>query len=442
MFSSRRVPLARLLFTLLLLVAISASPATGASAFHQHAFSKPVADRSKATERLSRHDREEIFEDVWETINEKYFDPSFNGINWRAVRERYNPLARAAKSDDEFYATMKKMVGELHDAHTRFHTPRERREREQLKAISVGVSISEVEGQIVITGVEPDSEAAKLGVETGLALITIDGKPVAERLREAKSRIGGTSTERAERLRLYNQLTEGEPGTTIKLGLERADETPLEVTLTRALVSDSAKVTARMLPSGIGYIKLTLWKSPVNKEFKRALESLKDAPGLIIDLRGNPGGEASEVMKIAGLFFNARVPFGQFISRTGKAIYLFTERDEHRYKGAVAILMNEGSGSGSELFSGVMQESGRAAIVGRQSCGCVLGITRFKKLEGGSELAVSELKYISPRGQRIEGTGVLPDKAIALTIADLQNHRDAALEAAEGLLGSQKVSIN
>ena len=442
MFLKRPEPPARFFFALLLLFAIAAQPVAATARRHHRYSSIAVAEQVHASERLSTHDREEVFEEVWETINEKYFNPSFNGVNWKAMREHYRPLVGAAKNDDEFYATMKKMVGELHDAHTRVHTPRERREREQLKAVSVGVSISEVEGQVVVTGVEPDSQASRAGVETGLIVLTIDDKPVAQRIKEAQARIGGTSTERAERLRLYHQLLEGEPGTTVKLGLERADETPLDVTLTRLTVSDNARVTSRRLPSGYGYIKLTLWKSPVHKEFKRQLESLKDAPGLIIDLRGNPGGEANEVMKIAGLFFNSRVPFGQFVSRSGRAITMFTERDEDCYKGTLVILVNEGSGSGSELFSGVMQENGRAVIVGRQSCGCVLGITRFKKLEGGSELAVSELRYISPRGQKFEGTGVLPDKAVALTIADLQRHRDAALEAAEGFLSTTKVSLN
>lgn len=429
------------LLTLLLLLASVASPASSARTRH-HRFSSNVAEQFRGYEKLSRHDREEIFEEVWETIDEKYFDPSFNGVNWKEVRKRYRTLVDESKNDDEFYSIMKKMVGELHDAHTRFHTPRERREREQLRAVSAGISISEVEGRIVVTGVDPNSEASRSAIDTGMIVVSIDGKPIAERVREAQTRIGGTSTERAERLRLYHQLLEGDPGTTVKLVLEDADEKQVEVSLTRTTVPDTAVVTSRRLPSGYGYIKLTLWKSPVNRDFKRALESLKDTTGLIIDLRGNPGGEASEVMKIAGFFFNSRVPFGQFIARSGKAITLFTERDEQRYKGALAILMNEGSGSGSELFSGVMQENGRAIIVGRQSCGCVLGITRFKKLEGGSELAVSELKYLSPRGQKFEGAGVLPDRAVTLTIADLQRHRDAALEMAEGALISQRASLN
>ncbi|HKS43212.1 MAG TPA: S41 family peptidase [Blastocatellia bacterium] len=434
MFVNRRAPFARLAFALLLLLAIVASPGLR----QLKAASNSAVDHSQVGEKLSRHDREEIFEDVWETIDEKYFDPSFNGVDWKAVRKRYSPLVDAVKNDDEFYALMKKMVGELHDAHTRFNTPRERRDREQLRAVSTGVSISEVEGQIVITGVEPNSEAATAGIENGMLLRTVDGKPVQDRIRETQKLIGGTSSERAEKLRLYGKLLDGEPGTTIKLGLEDAEEKLVEVTLTRHVVADDAKVTSHRLASGYSYIKLTLWKSPVHKDFRRALELFKHTPGIIIDLRGNPGGEANEVIKIASYFFNSRVPFGQFISRSGKAITLFTERDEQVYKGAVVILVNEGSGSGSELFSGVMQENGRATIIGRQSCGCVLGITRFKKMEGGSELAVSELKYISPRGQKFEGAGIMPDKVVALTIADLQGHRDAAIQAAESLLKLRK----
>lgn len=396
---------------------------------------------SARDESLSKGDRLEVFEEVWETIDEKYHDPAFNGVNWKAVHDRYRPMAVAAKSEDDFYTVLKKMVGELHDAHTRFHTPRERREREQATAVSTGISVYEVEGRVVVVSVEPDSEAARAGVESGMIVRTIDGKPVKERLEEAQARVGGSSSERAIRLRLYRQLIEGDPGTSVKLGLEKPDGSAFDVQVARRVVADLPRVTTRQLQSGYGYIKLNLWKSPVQKDFKKALESLKDAPGLILDLRGNPGGEAGVVVKIASYFFSNRVSFGQFISRTGKPINLFTDRDELIYQGPVVVLVNESSGSGSELFTGVMQENGRAIVMGRQSCGCVLGISRFKKMRGGGELAVSELKYVSPRGQKLEGTGVMPDKSVALTISDLQHHHDAALIEAENLLRGPKATI-
>jgi carboxyl-terminal processing protease len=434
-------PLLKKYFLILcILLAAVNGAAPGASFAQSKTSSDNAVAATAATESLSSKDRLEVFEEVWETIDEKYHDPAFNGVDWKAVNDRYLPMLSLAKSDDDFYTVLKKMVGELHDAHTRFHTPRERREREQATAVSTGVRIYEVEGRAVVVGVEPDSEAARSGVEPGMIVRTIDGKPISERMREAEARIGGSSSDRAIRLRLYRQLTDGEPGTSVKLGLERADGSPFDVEVARRVVPDTPKVISRQLQSGYGYIKLNLWKSPVHKEFKKALESLRDAPGLILDLRGNPGGEAGEVVKIGSYFFNSRVSFGQFISRSGKAINLFTDRGELIYQGPVAVLVNESSGSGSELFAGVMQENGRALVIGGQSCGCVLGISRFKKVKGGGELAVSELKYVSPEGHKLEGTGVIPDRAVALTISDLQHHRDAVLGEAEHTLRAPKAS--
>jgi carboxyl-terminal processing protease len=428
-----------LLILSVFLVALTSS-APGASFAQSKTESETAASAPSSSESLSSKDRLEIFEEVWETIDEKYHDPAFNGVNWKAVSDRYLPMVNLAKSDDDFYTVLKKMVGELHDAHTRFHTPRERREREQATAITTGLLIYEVEGRAVVTFVEPDSQAARAGVEAGMIVRAIDGKPVSERLAEAQARIGGSSSDRAIRLRLYRQLTDGEPASSVKLGLERADGTTVDVEVTRRVVADLPRVASRQLQSGYGYIKLNLWKSPVHKEFKKALEALRDAPGLIIDLRGNPGGEASEVVKIASYFFNSRVSFGQFISRSGRPINLVTDRDDLIYQGPIVVLVNEGSGSGSELFTGVMQENGRALVIGRQSCGCVLGISRFKKVKGGGELAVSELKYVSPRGQKLEGTGVMPDKMVAVTISDLQHSRDAILVEAENILRAPKTS--
>ena len=193
-------------------------------------------------------------------------------------------------------------------------------------------------------------------------------------------------------------------------------------------------VTSRRLPSGYGYIRVTQWRSPIHKGFKRALDHFRDAPGVVIDLRGNPGGEVNEVLRIAGYFFREKVPFGRFVTRKGRSLELYSEKEGRPYRGALAIIVNESSGSGSEMFAGVLQENRRATIIGHTSCGCLLGIAKFKKLEGGSELAVSELGYVSPNGRKLEGAGVIPDDTVALRIVDLRQNRDLAIQAAETAL--------
>ncbi|HET9530954.1 MAG TPA: S41 family peptidase, partial [Blastocatellia bacterium] len=419
----------------ILLVLLFLSPFAVAQAGSQSDFGPlAVPAQSQKQDSLSREDREEIFEDVWETVNEKYYDPRFNGVDWRGVRDRYRLRIYDAKSDDEFYLLIKQMVGELNDAHTRFHTPRERREREQLQATSTGISIFEVEQRPVVVGVDPTSEAARAGVEAGMIVLAIDGVPVESKVADARRQVAGTSSERAVLLRVYRRILDGESGTTVNLTLQRKNSTRFDVKVTRHVVSDGPTVKWRLLDSGYGYIRLNIWKSPIHKEFKKALEQLKNTPGLVIDLRGNPGGEAGEVVKIASYFFSRKVSFGRFLARSGKSIELFTDDDDQVYRSPVVILINEASGSGSELFAACMQENNRAIVVGRQSCGCVLGIAKFRKVEGGGELAVSELGYLSARGRRLEGSGVIPDETIALRIVDLQSNRDRTIEEAEGVL--------
>src|SRR5262249_56425462 len=119
----------------------------------------------------------------------------FKGVDWRNVHDSYRPLVDKVGTDEEFYEVLKRMVGELHDAHTRFHTPEQRRERERLQAVSAGLSIFEVEGKTVVVSVEPDSDAARAGVEPGMIVLQIDGKSIEQSLAEARARVTGTSTD-------------------------------------------------------------------------------------------------------------------------------------------------------------------------------------------------------------------------------------------------------
>ncbi|MGH9822439.1 MAG: S41 family peptidase, partial [Blastocatellia bacterium] len=210
---------------------------------------------------------------------------------------------------------------------------------------------------------------------------------------------------------------------------------PLHASVPFRFVPDKPKVESRLLASYWLYAKISLWQPPAYDQFKKTLEHHLSARGVIIDLRNNPGGDAAEVLKIAALFFQTKQPFGSFVNRSGKTSALVAEPHQKTpYSGPIAILIDVSSGSGSELFASVMQETHRASIVGRTSCGCLLGIQHFKKLKGGGSLAISELDYVSPGGQKIEGRGVVPDITVPLTIADLSSGRDAMLTAAESRL--------
>jgi carboxyl-terminal processing protease len=179
------------------------------------------------------------------------------------------------------------------------------------------------------------------------------------------------------------------------------------------------------------------------------IEALKDAPGLIVDVRGNPGGSIHAVNALLSRFFTDKTDLGNVTTRTGQPVSLFFGTVEiiklkqevrgrgDAYKGPVVILTNAGSGSGSELFAGTMQAVGRATVVGEPSCGCLLGFLGYARIPGGAELAYSEVGFVMANGRKIEGVGVMPDRPVPVTLADLRAGRDRALEEAQAILATR-----
>lgn len=434
------VPQNRFATILLLLTAFASVISTAVNAQTPARSAEVVKSSPDA---LSAKKRVEIFEEVWQTINEKYYDPKFNGVDWNAVRMRYRPQIEKTTNDAELYDALALMVGELRDAHTRVRSPRLRQESKNKQATSAGIRLYEIEGAPVVFSVAPDSEAARAGITAGMIVRTVDGVPIAEALLDARREIGTSSSERATRLLSYQKLIAGEPDTPFKLGLSRADGTPFDVTLTRRTVSAAPQFVANLLPSGYAYIKFNRFFPPVDKQIKEALLKFKDAPALVLDLRANGGGDGETGLKIGSYFFNEQFPFATIITRTGKppsALFGLIKipkefkagkKGGQLYSRPVVVLINEGTGSTSELFAGAMQEQNRAAVIGTQSCGCVLGVLNHKRLKDGGDLAVSEIGFVTAKGRTLEGNGITPDKPVAVTLSDLQSGRDAALREAE-----------
>src|SRR5215210_2257038 len=102
----------------------------------------------------TREGRLAVFDDVWETVRDRYYDPSFHGIDWRARREEFRPVAAEARSTAQFYSVLRRMVGLLRDAHTRVYAPYEKSDWQHPHVISVGLSVREVEGEPVVVRVE------------------------------------------------------------------------------------------------------------------------------------------------------------------------------------------------------------------------------------------------------------------------------------------------
>jgi carboxyl-terminal processing protease len=395
---------------------------------------------AQLTNTLTPAERAEIFEIVWHTVNETYYDPTFHGVDWQAMRERYRPRMEAAPNDQEFYAQFEVMLAELRDAHTSFSPPPPPGTPPDAQTGTLGLSLVEIEGQTIVSEVEADSSAWRAGLRPGMILRTVNGRPVEELYALIRANFAGTSSERAfavlqRRAILYGGFLP-KPRT---LGLSNLDNSPFEVTLeeSKSATTPAPRVEARRLASGSGYIKFDQWAPPADARFEEELSKLSDTPGLVIDLRANGGGQTTVLLNIASHFFAEPTYAGGFRRRDGTFDRYMTHAPARLYKQPVVILIDERSASASETFTIFMQESKRAYVIGRQSNGALLN-TRIQKIKGGGTLRVSIRAYVSPNGRVPEGTGVVPDKIVPLTIADLRQGLDATLEAAEAYLKTSR----
>ncbi len=405
-----------------------------------------------APERLDRAARLRAFDAVWETIEDRYHDPAYNGVDWKAVGERYRPLALAAPDDDAFWDVLDRMAGELHDSHTRVEPPKQVQLRERDEAITLGFVFVPVDGRLAVTSVDPEADAWWAGVRPGMLVAAIGGETAQAAYDKLLAGTRSASTTRARHFNVIRKLVNGAEGSKVAFTFERADGTRFEATLARRIVPRRHREIHRVLPSGYGYLRFSQWTVGLTARAIAGLEQMKKTPGLVIDLRGNPGGAVYAVHSLLEKFFTRPTRLGRATTRSGRPVSMLLgavdivklERDvpgdPDAYRGPVVILVDGLSASGSELFAGTMQATGRAQVVGEPSCGCLLGFLGYARIPGGAELAYSEVGFELTNGKHVEGEGVIPDRAVPPTLEDLRINRDRALEQAQAMLATMKAA--
>src|SRR5579862_5595591 len=274
-----------------------------------------VALHARQTQNLSPKDRTAVFETVWKDIRDIYYDPQFHGVDWKAAHDRYRPMLDAVTSDAEFYTLVNRMIGELHDAHTRLNTPEQWENRHKFQGVSTGLQLDEVDGRVVVSGVLPDSSAAAAGVEPGSILLRVGGKSIADALAASAEKTPESSTDRLTRLRIVAGVLSGQAGSTVALTVQRPDGSSSDVSLKREVLPQPPDVRSRRLASGAGYFRFDGFEPNVDTEFSVALADYRAAPGLIIDLRRNGGGRLDIMLSIAGLFFDRETVFSRMMNR-------------------------------------------------------------------------------------------------------------------------------
>ena len=385
--------------------------------------------------------RMRTFDVVWNTIKNKHFDPSFGGLDWDRIRTEYAPKAEAVKTDQELYAVLQQMLGELHQSHFNIIPPEKivADDAKEPPTAGIGVKVKLIDRQVLITKVEKGSPAARAGVRPGFIVGLVDQVPIQDLINRM---VEGENSPLAHNrvARTVMSMLAGEPGTRVRMNCVDENLKLRRLTLRRVKLASEmsprygnfppqvTEFEATRLENGIGYIRFNIFVLSVMDRIRAAIKSMNDAPGLVIDLRGNPGGLGGMSMGLAGMLNSRQGSLGTMRLRSGHQNFVFSPQKD-RYSGPMVILIDEGSASTSEVFAAGMQELGRSTVVGQRSAGAALP-SLFEKLPTGAVLQYAFADFKTPKGKVIEGLGVTPDVVVLLTRQALLQGRDPQLEVA------------
>jgi len=406
--------------------------------------------------------RRDTADRVWRLVDERFYDARFNGTDWSGARERYVPRAERARSDAEFYAALKAMLGSLRDSHTQVLTPRETVDRRRFVAPRLGFSLGWVEQHVAIVEVEPDSPAAAAGLRAGDIVRAVNGtrfdeaflrtarataRPVDAAAVEptldlsAEARPSAADGERERILRAAARVVRSAAGmpptlAPVLLEVERDAGVIAQSTLTATLVPRPPSAEFQMLDGGVALIRFTRFLPEVRFAVERALLDARPARAIIIDLRGNGGGLFEFYRWFAGRFLPEQRPVMRSLRRedsvTGQAgaEVRAGPGNEEPLLQPLALLIDTRTASAAELTAMTLAEQRGALLVGDPTCGCVVGVRTEYVLPDGGGVRISETGFVSPRGVRMEGRPIEPTTRIAPGLSDLRAGRDVALEEA------------
>ncbi|HWU83436.1 MAG TPA: S41 family peptidase [Methylophilaceae bacterium] len=299
----------------------------------------------------------------------------------------------------------------------------------------LGIEVGMEDGFVKVVSPIEDTPAYKAGLKSGDLIIKLDETPVK----------GMTLNEAVKRMR-------GKPDTNIVLTVLRKGESKaLTFTLTRAVIKTQS-VKYKLSEPGYAYVRITQFQEHTGEDLAKALKSLREQnkeplKGLIVDLRNNPGGLLNAAVGVSAAF----IPKGELVvyteGRTEDAKMRLTANPENYAKGGarvdylrdlpaefktvpMAVLVNGGSASASEIVAGALQDHKRAVIMGTQSFGKG-SVQTILPMNNGTAIKLTTARYFTPKGRSIQAKGIVPDitveEAVVNTADQGMNLREADL---------------
>ncbi len=351
-----------------------------------------------------------VFEDIWQVINATYVSPDFNGVDWDGVQVEFRQRIEAGLDNAAFYMAMYEMISRLGDEHSFYLSPEAVAEEEanyagQHDYVGIGILLSAIpeRNRAVILSVFPGSPAEAAGLQPRDAILSVDGTPILDDdgyLRD---------------------IVRGPEGTTIAIVVQTPEQEERQLSITRHRITGAVPVPYSVITTEaglrIGYVLIVSFDdSTIDEQVAEALRIMTAEArldGLVIDNRMNGGGSSEVIEPILGYFTGGIM--GHFVSRQEERALTIRPFDINGSQEIpLVVLVGSGTVSFGEIFAGVLQDSGRAYIIGTTTGGNVEILWGYD-FDDGSQMWLANETFrptVHPE-QNWEADGIIPDEVVA-----------------------------
>ncbi len=356
---------------------------------------------------------QKLFDKTWKIIKKSYYDTDMNEQDWYRWKAHYQGKI---KTEDDAYVAINTMLASLNDPYSKFLSKKEFAELNTSiasKITGIGVNIFSNAGKITILNVIEGTPAYSVGLKNGDIIYSVNKKEVS----------GMTIADVAG-------LVRGPENSMVEVTVLR-DNKKLTKNIKRKEIK--IKTVKSSIDKNIGYIQIMSFiGSTTSNEFLEALEKTEKTDGLILDLRGNPGGLLPNAVFIANLF----IPEGKIVSVVGRNGFkqdLSAQKTNFTVNKPVVVLIDHSSASASEILSGALKDYKKAKLVGTTTYGKGM-VQEVLALPNETGLNLTIAKYLTPNGTDINKKGISPDVNVELTLDDLKKNQDSQLLMAKKMM--------
>ncbi len=394
----------------------------------------------------------EAFDMVWSRVRDTHWDKTLGGLDWEACKAEFRPSLEEAQDIGKVRLAMAKLLAKLGQSHFVVIPAEAYRAEDQslLPSGWSGIHALWLDGDALVIRVDRESPASKSGLLPGMTISQIDNVSVAELVSiDSAESLPPKEINALVNARLAQKLggTIGQPKTVTTTSIDDSvqtfqfilDDHPGEKSQFGNLPALPVSIHTEMLPDNIGYIQLGIFLDPsrVIPTIGDFVTAHADAKGMIIDLRGNMGGMGAMAGGIAGWFSTEKISSLGTMNTRDSQLKFIAFQQRAFFQGPLAILVDQGSMSTSEIFAEGLQAIGRAEIFGQPTPGAALP-SMIELLPNGDRFLHAFANYVNPKGVAFEGKGVQPDHLVPLDRFSLSNSPDSVLQSAVTWLRDHK----